>query len=151
MGDAFARVAAADVDHPFAEDRGLDQGQLDDRAADPRPVEDELLQGLARHVGDIAASEHLDRVVGRVEEDVLKVDRIAWDAHRHDLARPVAGHLLAIGEAVDQDSAIGGQGPLADQVASCVEPAHPVRQVENGLTIGRVERAVREHVLEEAS
>ena len=61
----------------------------------------------------------------------MQVDRVAGDADGENLARAVAGDLLAVGIAGQKDAAVGWQVALADEIATRVEPAQPIRQVKD--------------------
>jgi hypothetical protein len=75
MGEPRASVPPADVEHPFAKDRGLDQDSDQDGMADSGPRIDQLLEVLARDHRHLAAGQHLNAVIGNVEEKVLEIHR----------------------------------------------------------------------------
>ena len=94
---------------------------------DEGPGVDQLLQVLARHEGDLAAGQHLDAVVGDVEEQMLQVEGVARDMQGDDLADPVARELLAVGETRSEHAAHRGQIALAGQIGRRLHRADPMR------------------------
>ena len=99
--------------------------------------------------GEMAAGQHLHAVVGDVEEDVLEIERFARNVDRKDLPAAVAGQLLPVGEARDQDSAAGRQLTFANRVAAGREGFHRVRQREDGLAIVVGQRRAQLETIEE--
>ena len=81
-------------------------------------------------------------MVGDVQEHVLKVDRISRDAEGDDLPRSIAGELLPEGETVHQHRAVRRHSAFAHQIGAGVELADAKRQVEEGLAILLIERAM---------
>src|SRR5690348_12488081 len=65
------------------------------------------------------------------EEHVLEIDGVARDADGENLARSVAGDLLAVCVAGGQSHAGRRHVAFADEVAARIEPPQPVREVEN--------------------
>ena len=66
-----------------------------DCTADLGIAQNQLFDRLARNFRDNAAGQHLHVVVGFLEEQVLEIQRVAGDADGEDLARTVAGQLVA--------------------------------------------------------
>ncbi|MBX9460963.1 MAG: hypothetical protein KL785_07605 [Brevundimonas sp.] len=93
--------------------------------------------------GHLAAGQHLDAVVGHGQRQLLQVERLSGNVERHDLAHALAGLLLAIGEAGEQNRA--GQGPvaLAHEIGSGLQRLELERKVEKGLPRGRAERRMQ--------
>lgn len=149
MGDAGAGVAPPDVDHPFAQNRRLDQGRMDDGDADGRALQHQLLQRLARDVGNHRAGQDLDSMIADAQKHVLEVDRISGDAQGDDLTRSFASDLLTVGKTAQKDAAVGRLIALADEVAAGLELAQPPRQIEDCLTVIRGQRRIRSQVAKE--
>jgi hypothetical protein len=68
MGNARARIAAADVDHPFAEDRPFDQRFMPHRLADRRACKRNFAHRVDRNHGDVPGGQHLDIMVCQSEQ-----------------------------------------------------------------------------------
>ncbi len=61
-----------------------------------RSAASELLQLAAGDERNVGPRQRLHIVVRDIEEEALKVERIAGDVKRYDLAGAIAGKLLAI-------------------------------------------------------
>ena len=121
MRDPRAGVAAADIDHPFAEDRRVDQGVDPHRQAHRRPRFRQVENGASRNDRRLAPVEALHIVVGGAEQRVLQIDEFARDVEGNDLAAAVAQQLLPIGKAAQQKRAFAGLLAFADEIVVLAE------------------------------
>src|SRR3569623_1421545 len=131
MGEPGLRVAAAHVQDPFAKDGCLDQDFDDDGVPDGRALARELLYVAPVDEGHIPAGEHLDAVVGHVEEQVLEVDGFARDVDGENLSLPLPGQLLPIGETAYEDAAAVRRIALANGVRGRLQGLKPEGESEN--------------------
>ena len=117
----------------------------------PGACEHQLLQRLARDIGDDRLGQHLDRVIGDVEEHVLKVDGVARDADSAMIWRePVARELLAKGKALDQDGALGGNDRPREP-DSCRHRARRIRMRKGKHGLAVLVRKPNEHQVAQES
>ena len=105
MGDALLGVAPAEVHHPFAKDRGIDQSIEPDRSAHVHPARHQVEQSVLVDGRDRYAVDTLHIVIGDIEKAILQVEELAGNMEGDDLARPVADELLAEGETAQQQRA----------------------------------------------
>ena len=91
----------------------------------------------------VGPRQRLDIVVGDLEEAVLKIEELAGHVDRHDLALAVAGHLVAIGEAAEQQRAHFRRLALADDIGGRFQRPIDEGEVANRLSIVFSEGAAR--------
>src|SRR3954452_1346332 len=142
MSDASARVAAADVGDPFAEDRRIDQGVDPHGLADIGTLKRDPLDRLARNHRDLAGSHHLDAMVGFPQKGVLKIDSLPFHMDGADLARASGDNLRAYSVPAEQHAGMRCLLIFADHVVASLEPLHAVRQGKQSCAVIGAERAV---------
>lgn len=138
MRDAAARVAAADIGDPLACDRCIDKRVDPQRAADIGVAESQLLQHRSFDIDGRDLRERLYVVIGIVQEQMLQVEKVAGDLDRDDLARTLEGELLAIGEATDDEAAMGEESrSFADEIGGrLISPQDIAKRQDRGFAFG---------------
>src|SRR5687768_14571298 len=105
-----------DAGHPFPEDGGIDERVFPDRATDAGVFLGNLPHRLMRNQGDFAGRQRCHAVVHRFEQEALRVEYVAGDVEREDLALAVLKHLVSEDHSFEEQVAVGGLLALSDDV-----------------------------------
>src|SRR5215207_5882359 len=116
MGHAPVSLAPTQVEDPLPEYRRIDQGVAPERIANARTAPDQIAHGLVRDEQRLARSERAEAVVHHVDMETLKVGDVARDVEREYLALAGLSQLVAVGEAVEDQAALGRAVALPHKV-----------------------------------
>jgi hypothetical protein len=135
-----ARIAAADVERPFAEDRGIDQGLVPHGAADRGAIEGDLLDGLDGDQRGLDMGQRLEIVIGEAEQRILEIGEIALHVDREDLPPAIARDLVPKAEAGEDETGILGLVAFPDHIFVRAEFHRAMGEGEQGCPILGLER-----------
>jgi hypothetical protein len=142
MGHAFVRGLAPDAEQPLAGNGGINKGADPQQPGEARITLGDLAQGLVGNDGDLATGEGSDAVVHPVQGKAVKVDEVARNMDREDLAVAILQNDVAARSSIQQQPAFWRRVMLAGQVLIGPELLHPRdRRAEHTLL------RVRENIL----
>jgi len=135
MRDPGVSLAAAEPDHPFAEDRRIDERVAPERVVEDRVAPDDVADARMRDEGELRRHERADAVVHDLEMQALQVGEVARRVERHDLPLAAVEELVAADEAFEDEAALGRLVLVADDVLVGGEALHRHRQGEQRLLV----------------
>src|SRR3954469_21556051 len=107
MRDASVSLAAAEPDHPFAEDRRIDERVAPERVIEDRVAADDVADARMRYEGELRRHERADAMVHDLEMQALQVGEVARRVEGHDLPLAAVEELVAADEAFEDEAALG--------------------------------------------
>jgi hypothetical protein len=138
VSGALGRVALSHIHDPFAGDRLLHQRVPPEGAGKLRMRRRELVDGLGRNLGQRNRAERADRVIHALEQEHAHVADVPGHEEGCDLPAPVVEHLVAAGEAVEDDVHVLWTVAFVDDVLAGAELADPIprRPLQRRLFLG---------------
>ena len=132
MRHAGRRLAPADIDHPLAKDRRIDEGIAPEQVAKTRMVAHQAAQVVMLDEGELARDQRAQAVIHHAQVQALEIGDVAADVERQDLPLALGGDVVAAGEALDDKAALGGGVALPDDVLVGRDGFQPQRQALAG-------------------
>jgi hypothetical protein len=122
----------------LSKDCRIDESVAPEQVAETGVATHQGAQVIRLDEGEDGGDQRGQAVIHRLQVQSLKIENVATDVERQDLAFALGGEAVAAGEALNQEAALGGGVAFTDDILACRDGFQPQRQAQqSGLLLIR--------------
>lgn len=149
MGDAARGGSPADTDHPFTEDRSVDQRLPPERLGDPIGRACDGANGIMGNEAHLGRRQCPQAVVHLLDVERMQIRNIAGNMQRKDLTLAIPDNLVSADQAFDDEATLLSPLAFTDDILMAIKLPDIQREAEEHPPIFRRERGNRFELLDQ--